>query len=58
MYSCVCCDAAAVNPNGIETTLTSSLSTFFINGKQVFSCGPRSLQEIPLIVLFRYFRFW
>ena len=41
-------DAAAVNPNGIKTLLSNGLITFFINGSQVFSNGPRSLRRNPL----------
>ena len=40
-------DAAAVNPNGIETLLVNRLITFLINGSPVFNIGPRSLPRIP-----------
>ena len=36
-------DAAAVNPNGTKTLIANGLIRFFINGKPVFSNGPRSL---------------
>ena len=35
--------AAAVDPNGIKTLVTSGFSTFFINRNSVFNNGPRSL---------------
>ena len=38
-------DAAAVNPNGIKTTLANDLTTFFIKDKPSFSNGPRILSE-------------
>ena len=38
---------AAVNPNGYKTLLANGLSTFFINGKLVFSNGPRGLPRNP-----------
>ena len=40
-------DAAAINPKDFKTLLTNGLSTFFINGKPVFSNGPRSLSRNP-----------
>ena len=40
-------DAAAVNPNEIETLLANGLITFFINGNPVVSNGPRSLPINP-----------
>ena len=40
-------DGAAVNPNGIKTVLANSLSTFFIEGKPVFSNGNKSLLKNP-----------
>ena len=40
-------DAAAVSSNGIKTPLANGLTTFFINRKQVFSYGPRSLPRNP-----------
>ena len=40
-------DAAAINPKDLKTLLTNGLSTFFINGKPVFSNGPRSLSRNP-----------
>ena len=36
-------DRAVVSPNGIKRLLANALSTFFINGKSVFSNGSRSL---------------
>ena len=39
--------AVAVNSNGITTLLASGLIIFFINGKPVFSNGPRSLPRNP-----------
>ena len=38
-------DAAAVNPNGIETLLANGLSTFFIKGKPIFTNGLKSLPK-------------
>ena len=40
-------DAAAVNPNGIETLLTNGLSTFLIKGNPVFINGPKTLSKTP-----------
>ena len=40
-------DAAALNSNGIRMLLSNSLSTFFIEGKPVFSNGPNSLPRNP-----------
>ena len=40
-------DAAAVNPNGIETLLVNRLIAFLINGRPVFNIGPRSLPRNP-----------
>ena len=40
-------DAAAVNLNGTKTLLAYSLSTFPINGKLIFSDGPKSLLRNP-----------
>ena len=37
-------DAVAVDPNLIKTLLPNDLITFFINGKPVFSDGPRTLE--------------
>ena len=36
-------DAAAINPNGIKTTLANSFSTFSIKGNPVFNSDPKSL---------------
>ena len=41
-------DAVAVDPNVIKTLLPNDLITFFINGKPVFSDGPRTLPRNPL----------
>ena len=38
-------DAAVANPNGIKMLLANNSSTFFINGKLLFSNGPRSLSR-------------
>ena len=47
-YICASIAAAAVvNPNGIKTLLANGFSTFFIQGKAVFSNGPRSLPKNP-----------
>ena len=40
-------DAAAVNPEGINTLLANSLIIFIIRGSPVFSNGPRSLPRNP-----------
>ena len=40
-------EAAAVNPNGINTLLAYGFGTFFIKSKTVFSNGPRSLPKNP-----------
>ena len=40
-------DAAVANPIGINTLLPHGWSTSFINGKPVFSNGPRSLPRNP-----------
>ena len=40
-------DAAVVNPNGIKMIFTSSVSTFFINGKPTFINGQRKLSNPP-----------
>ena len=37
--------ADAVNPNGIKTQSANGFSTFFIEGKPVFSNGPRSVPK-------------
>ena len=53
MFLCIPASAAdvdAANPNGIKTLLASGLFTLFINGKPVFSNGPKVYQEILLIV--------
>ena len=39
--------AAVVTPNGIKMVLANGLSSFFINGKPVFSDGPKSLPRSP-----------
>ena len=45
--------AAAVNPNGIQTSLVNSLNTFPFKCSSVFSNGPESLAlRILLIILF------
>ena len=36
-------DAPSVNPNGMNTLLANSMSTFFINCKPTIVNGPRSL---------------
>ena len=38
-------DAAAVNPKGTKTLLDKAKSTFFIEGKPVFTKGPRKLSN-------------
>ena len=38
-------DAAAVNPNGIKTSLANGLNIFFIKGNLIFSNGPKSLPK-------------
>ena len=38
-------DAAVVNANGIKTLLANGLSTFPINGNQVFSNSPKGLAK-------------
>ena len=48
-------DTAAVSPNGIKTLSVDGLRKFFINDKPVFINGPKSVQEIHLIVLFQKF---
>ena len=40
-------DAAAVNPNGINTFLANGVITFFIKGNPVFSNGPSNLPKNP-----------
>ena len=40
-------DAAAVNPEGINTLLANGLITFFINGNPVFNKGPSNLPKNP-----------
>ena len=40
-------DAAAVDLNGIKTLLANVLSAFVIEGKLVFSNGPKSLPKNP-----------
>ena len=40
-------DTTAVNPNGSKILLANGLIAFFINGKPVFSNGPRSLLRNP-----------
>ena len=40
-------DPAAVNPNGIKTSLVNGVSTFLIKGNPVFSKGPKSLSKNP-----------
>ena len=52
IFLCICipasaADAAAVNPNGIQTLLPNGVATFFINGNPVFNNGPRSLPRNP-----------
>ena len=47
MNSCVCCYAAAVNPNGIKMLLANGFNTFFIKGNAVFSNGPKGLPRNP-----------
>ena len=37
-------DAAAVNPNGINTVLASGVNTFFTNGKSTFINGLKTLE--------------
>ena len=44
-------EAAAVNPNGTKTLLAKALSTFFIEGKPVFTKGPRKLSNPPFWLL-------
>ena len=39
--------SAVVTPNGIKMVLANGLSSFFINGKPVFSDGPKSLPRSP-----------
>ena len=45
MFSCICCCAAAVNPNGI---LVNGLITFFVKGNPVFNNEPRCLPRNPI----------
>ena len=45
-------DAAAVNPNGIETLLANGLSTFPVKGIQFLVMVLKVYLEILLIVLF------
>ena len=45
-------DAAAVNPNGIETLLATGLSTFPVKGIQFLVMVLKVYLEILLIVLF------
>ena len=45
--SCVCADAADLNPNGIKTLLANDFSTFLIKGNLVFNNGPKSLPKNP-----------
>ena len=52
MNSCICCDAAAVNPDGIKSLLANGLSTFFIKGNPVFTMVLKVSLRILLIVLF------
>ena len=40
-------DAAAVNPKGTKTLLAKANSTFFIEGKPVFTKRPRKLSNTP-----------
>ena len=40
-------DAAADNPNGIDTLLANGLSTFSSKANPVFSNGPKSLPKNP-----------
>ena len=47
MNSCICCNADAVNLNGIKRLLASGLGTFFIKGNPAFSNGPKSLPKNP-----------
>ena len=43
--------SAAVYPYGIKTLLANGWSAFLINGKSVFSNGPRSLLRNPLVCI-------
>ena len=45
MNSCICCDAAAVNPNGIETLLANGFNTCFIKSSPVFINFPKNLPK-------------
>ena len=47
--SCICCLAAAVNPNGIKTILANGLIKFFIKGNPVFSNGPKILPKLFIL---------
>ena len=40
-------DAAAVNPNGINTLLANGFLTCFIKGNPVFDKGPSNLPKNP-----------
>ena len=40
-------DAAAVNPNGIETLLANGLNKFSIKGNPIFCNVPESLPKNP-----------
>ena len=40
-------DAAAVNPEGINTLLDNGVITFFINGNPVFNKGLSNLPKTP-----------
>ena len=47
MYSHICCDAAAVNPEGVKILLANGLITFFISGNPVFRNEPSNLPRNP-----------
>ena len=40
-------NAAAGNPNGIETLLANGLSILLIKGRPIFSNSPKSLSRAP-----------